>query len=442
MVGSSVEPHWASSTREIIAPLSPASGLPVRYTSGMANAQAAGVVSEIARRREIRDALQWLTREKHWITDVQLQLCRVPSPTFLEQKRAEWIAQQLRDYGWRAHLDAAGNVVATLADESLDPLPYIALTAHLDTVFAPRLKDDIYIDSEGKLRGPGVADNGAGLAALLATARSLSLCGLPEERAANPLLVANVGEEGEGNLSGIRYLCNQSKLAERIAAYIVVDGAHTDHITVRGLGSRRFDLTFTGNGGHSWSDSGIGNPVHALARAVTLFTETPMNGGPRSAINVGVMEGGASVNAIAAQARAKVDIRSESNARIDELVIALHEAAEKAQEFENRRAASGKVMGRLKEIGSRPAAKLPENAAILLYARAVDAHLGIRAHLECSSTDANVPLHLGIPALSIGAGGSGGGAHTPAEWFLPEGRDLGLKRILLLLATLLRFGAA
>ncbi len=412
----------------------------------MANAAAAAAISEIAQRRDVRDALQWLTREKNWITDIQLQLCRVPSPTFLEQKRAEWMADQFREYGWRAHLDPAGNVIATLApDIAGDPgeeLPFIALTAHLDTVFAPRLRDDIYIDSDGKLRGPGVADNGAGLAALLATARALTICGLPEERAANPVLVANVGEEGEGNLSGIRYLCNQSKLAGRIAAYVVVDGAHTDHITVRALGSRRFDLTFTGNGGHSWSDSGIGNPVHALARAITLFTETPMNGGPRSAINVGVMEGGASVNAIAAQARAKVDIRSESNARIDELVLALHEAAERAQDFENGRAASGKVAARLKEIGSRPAARLPENAAILNYARAVDAHLGIRAHLECSSTDANVPLSLGIPALSIGAGGQGGGAHTPGEWFAPEGRDLGLKRILLLLTTLLRFGAA
>ena len=411
----------------------------------MANAVAATAVSEIAQRREIRDALQWLTREKQWITDIQLQLCRVPSPTFLEQKRAEWMAEQFREYGWRAQLDPAGNVVATLAeraDDDADALPFIALTAHLDTVFAPRLRDDIYIDSDGKLRGPGVADNGAGLAALLAMARALSICGLPEERLANPVLVANVGEEGEGNLSGIRYLCNQSKLAGRVAAYVVVDGAHTDHITVRALGSRRFDLTFTGNGGHSWSDSGIGNPVHALARAITLFTETPMNGGPRSAINVGVMEGGASVNAIAAQARAKVDIRSESNARIDELVIALHDAAERAQDFENQRAASGKVAGRLKEIGSRPAARLPENAAILQYARAVDGHLGIRAHLECSSTDANVPLSLGIPALSIGAGGQGGGAHTPAEWFSPEGRDLGLKRILLLLVTLMRYGVA
>jgi acetylornithine deacetylase/succinyl-diaminopimelate desuccinylase-like protein len=408
----------------------------------MANALAAGAVSEIAQRREIRDALQWLTREKHWITDIQLQLCRVPAPTFLEQKRAEWMAEQFREYGWRAHLDPAGNVVATLAEEGDDALPYIALTAHLDTVFAPRLREDIYIDSDGKLRGPGVADNGAGLAALLATARALSICGLPEGRVANPVLVANVGEEGEGNLSGIRYLCNQSKLAKRVAAYVVVDGAHTDHITVRALGSRRFDLTFTGNGGHSWSDSGIGNPVHALARAITFFTETPMNGGPRSAINVGVMEGGASVNAIASQARAKVDIRSESNARIDELVVALHDAAERAQDFENQRAASGKVSGRLKEIGSRPAARLPENAAILQFARSVDGHLGIRAHLECSSTDANVPLSLGIPALSIGAGGQGGGAHTPAEWFSPEGRDLGLKRILLLLITLLRYGAA
>lgn len=396
-------------------------------------------VSEVAQIREISEALQWLTREKQWITEIQLQLCRVPAPTFLEQKRAEWMMDQFHELGWRAQLDGAGNVLASLRNGD-ENRPLVALTAHLDTVFAPRLKDDVYVDSDGKLRGPGVSDNGAGLAALLALARVIAICGLPEDRTADPLLVANVGEEGEGNLSGMRFLCGASKIAGRIQAYVVLDGAHTDHVTARALGSRRFDLTFTGSGGHSWSDYGIGNPVHALARAVTLFTETKLNGGPRCAINVGVLEGGSSVNAIASQARAKVDIRSESNERIEELVQALHTAAERAQESENQRASSGKVVARLKEIGFRPAAQLAENAPILRYIKAVDEHLGIRSTVECSSTDANVPLSLHIPAISIGAGGQGGGAHTHQEWFSPEGRDLGLKRILLLAATLLCFG--
>ncbi len=399
---------------------------------------AAGV-SEICQCRAVRDALQWLTREKHWIAETHLQVCRIPAQTFLEQKRAEWMLQQFLSYGWESRIDRAGNVLAWLKADSERPL--VAVTAHLDTVLAPRLKDDIFVDSGGKLRGPGVSDNGAGLSALLAIARAWQCCGVPEDRLLDLLLVANVGEEGEGNLSGMRYLCHRSPLAPRIRAFLVIDGATTDHITVRGLGSRRFDLTFTGSGGHSWSDYGSGNPVHALARAVTLFSDIRLSGSPRYSINVGVMEGGTSMNSIPAQARAKVDIRSESNEKMEELVRALLDAVERAQDIENQRANAAKVTARVREIGSRPAARLPENAPLLALARAVDAHLGIRAHLECSSTDANMPLSLNIPALSIGAGGQGGGAHTAQEWFNPEGRDLGLKRILLLASMLMRFGA-
>jgi di/tripeptidase len=195
---------------------------------------------------------------------------------------------------------------------------------------------------------------------------------------------------------------------------------------------------FTGPGGHSWSDYGIGNPVHALSRAIAQFSEARLNGPPKSSINVGIIEGGSSVNSIPAQARAKVDIRSESNEKMDELVDALTSAIERALEIENQRATGGKVAVKIREIGSRPAAKLAEQSPILSYLRAVDSHLGIRSHLDCASTDANIPMSLGIPAISIGAGGQGGGAHTAQEWFKPEGRDLGLKRILLTLCLLLR----
>jgi acetylornithine deacetylase/succinyl-diaminopimelate desuccinylase-like protein len=180
--------------------------------------------------------------------------------------------------------------------------------------------------------------------------------------------------------------------------------------------------------------------VHALSRAIAWFADTRLNlnGAPKSSLNVGVIEGGASINAIPPLARAKVDIRSESNEKLDELVGALTAAVERSQEAENQTASGGKVASKLREIGSRPAAVLPEESAILRYVRAVDGHLGIRSHLDCASTDANIPLSLGLPAISIGAGGSGGGAHTLQEWFSPEGRDLGLKRVLLVLALLMR----
>jgi acetylornithine deacetylase/succinyl-diaminopimelate desuccinylase-like protein len=255
------------------------------------------------------------------------------------------------------------------------------------------------------------------------------------------MLAANVAEEGEGNLLGMRHLCKQAGAGRKIEAFLVVDGAGTDHITTRGLGSRRFELTFTGPGGHSWSDYGVGNPLHALCRAVALFSETRLENGPKSAVNVGLIEGGSSVNAIPQSARAKVDIRSENNPRIDELVDMLSAAAERARDIENQRATGGKISMKIREIGYRPPAALPDHAPILQYVRAVDAHLGIRAHLDTSSTDANLPLSLGVPAVSIGAGGVGGGAHTSQEWFRPEGRDLGLKRIFLAALMLMRNGS-
>ena len=399
-----------------------------------ANTASTGIdLGELADHPGVRECLQFFTREKQWINEVHVQLCRVPAPTFLEQERAAWFLEQFRSYGCDAAIDRAGNVVAAFGAP-----PYVALTAHLDTVLAPRNPEDISVDAGGRFHGPGVSDNGAGLAALLAIARACKTAGRLPESEFGLLLVANVGEEGEGNLLGMRHLCGPSPLAKQIGCYVVVDGANTDHITNRALGSRRFEVAFTGPGGHSWSDFGVGNPVHALCRAVALFADTRLDAGPKSSVNVGLIEGGSGVNAIAQAARCKVDIRSESNARMEELADNLASAVERARDLENQRQSCGRVTAKTREIGSRPAAVLPEQSPILRYLRAVDAHLGIRSHLDCSSTDANLPLSMGIPAIAIGAGGQGGGAHTSAEWFSPEGRDLGLKRILLALLLTMR----
>jgi acetylornithine deacetylase/succinyl-diaminopimelate desuccinylase-like protein len=349
------------------------------------------------------------------------------------------MVNQLRSFGWDARVDRGGNVVALWDTNAKGP--FLAVTAHLDTVLAPRQPEEIRVDGDGTYRGPGVADNGAGLSALLALARCLRehpIRGLP---LANVLLVANVGEEGEGNLNGMRYLCQQSSYAERIRTFVVLDGPATDHITAHALASKRFEVSMSGPGGHSWSDFGAANPLHALSRAVTLFLEHPAaqrDGNPRSSFNFGIIEGGSSINAIPTEARAKVDIRSESILRIEELVSALTDTVEAAVQHENQRALSGRVLARLREIGFRPGGRTNDDAAILQCIRAVDSFLGIRSHVDCASTDANIPLSMNLPAISIGAGGQGGGAHTPNEWFRPEGRDLGLRRILLTLLLLLQ----
>jgi acetylornithine deacetylase/succinyl-diaminopimelate desuccinylase-like protein len=329
--------------------------------------------------------------------------------------------------------------LAALEPNPLGPL--VVVTAHLDTVLAPRSASDVAVDRDGDFRGPGVSDNGAGLAALLALAKAIRSVPRPAELWGRLLLIANVGEEGEGNLRGMRHICSQPALLARFRAMLVLDGAALDRITTTALGSRRFEVSITGTGGHSWSDYGTANPVHALTRGIATFVETQPDprGTPRVTVNVGVIEGGSGINAIPATAKAKVDIRSESNDHIEEQVAALKTAVARAEEVENSRSTNNtRVTAKLREIGSRPAAKLPADASLLAALRAVDAHLGIRAKLDCSSTDANIPLSMGMEAVSIGAGGRGGGAHTAGEWYNPDGRDLGLKRILLTAAMMLR----
>lgn len=406
-------------------------------------------IARLASEPALARTLEWFAAEKRWINERHLELCRIAAPTFQEQRRGEWMVAQFKAMGCEARIDKAGNVVAFPKPVPNDG-PLVALTAHLDTVLEPLQPEDIRPGRDGQLQGPGVSDNGAGLAALLAMAQAIRS---NSALLASPLpfvLIANVGEEGEGNLSGMRYICRPSGLGARIASFLVLDGPAIEHITCRALASRRFEVTMTGPGGHSWSDHGVGNPVHALSRVISSFCDNPVaqaHGGPRSSFNFGLIEGGSSVNSIPTMARTKVDLRSENPARLDELAALLTAAVEHALEAENQRAAAvfssllaspGRVAAKIREIGSRPGGQLAEDAAILRHLRAIDGHLGIRAQLDCASTDANVPLSLGVPAVSIGAGGQGGGAHTPAEWFHPDGRDLGLRRIFLALCLLMR----
>jgi tripeptide aminopeptidase len=398
-------------------------------------------VADLAATPKMRACLDWFRRERAWINEQHLKLCRIPAPTFFEQKRAEWMADRFRGLGWDAKLDRAGNVVASLPGRR--DAASVMVTAHLDTVLAPRSDEDIRGASDGRLSGPGVSDNGAGLAALLALAAAWTSAPPLDDPPLTPILVANVGEEGEGNLSGMRYLCRPGN-GGRMRAFLVLDGPNIDHITSQALGSRRFEVAITGPGGHSWRDYGVGNPIHALARAVSTFIdrvpEENHAGGPRSTFNFGLIEGGSSINSIPGEARVKLDLRSESAERVEKMATLLASVVEKAVEIENSRSTGGRVVARVKEIGSRPSGNLPEDAPILEFLRAVDTHLGIRSHLDCSSTDANIPLSLGWPAVSIGTGGHGGGAHTAGEWFQPDGREIGLRRVLLALCLLLTAG--
>ena len=371
--------------------------------------------------------------ELDWVTGQQVAVCRVPAPTFAESARAEHLSRVFAGLGQRPSIDDAGNVVVPFVHSPR--LPYVAVTAHMDTVLAPSAPDEILMEPDGTIKGPGVTDNGTGLAALVALAKLLAnpLVDDPER---NVLLVANVAEEGEGNLRGIRYLVEDSTFSDRIDRYLVLDGASLNHITDAGLGSKRFELVIEGVGGHSWNDFGTPHPVHALARAITLMTRVRLPSQPKTTLSVGVVQGGTSVNSIPTSASAKIDVRSADTSEIQRVQQAIEEAVRKAVAMEDRKATGGRLGCVLREIGNRPAApSLPVNPVTECF-QAIDSHLNIPSMLDCSSTDANIPLAAGIPAARIGCGGRGGNTHAPGEWYDPKGRDLGLRRLLLGLACL------
>ena len=391
-------------------------------------------VRKLADTPAMRRAVRLFHEERKWIDDRHIEICRVPSLTFREHERAEFLQELFADLGVVSNVDEAGNLIAPLVYD--DSLPFVAVSAHLDTTIGPRRPGDVYFEPDGSLKGPGVTDNGAGLAALVALARALRDGPLADPPTRNLLLVANVAEEGEGNLLGMKHLVGRSDWAPRISEYLILDGASTAHITVEALGSRRFEIVLEGKGGHSWNDYGRANPVHAMARAVALLADIELPRAPRATLTVAMMEGGSGVNSIASSARAKVDIRSRSAAGIDLVVQSMEEAVRLAAERENRRSVDRLSGYRIREIGNRPAAARSKENPLAECLLAVDSHLGIRSRLDCASTDANVPLAAGLPAAAIGAGGRGGDAHMLTEWYHPEGRALGLHRILLTLAAL------
>jgi tripeptide aminopeptidase len=401
-------------------------------------------VAHLAEKTELFQAQRWFARERTWINDIHLQLCRVPAPTFFERPRAEWFQRELTNLGWNASLDRAGNVLATFGTRT-EESP-VVVSAHLDTVLSPGRPEDIFYAPDGRLIGPGTADNGSGLTALLALARVMVENSDLHEIAASMLLVANVGEEGEGNLSGMRYLCRHHPQASQFKAFLVLDGPSSEHVTAQALASRRFEISFSGPGGHSWNDYGTPNPVHAISDVITAFvrdadtrlamTDPSAGRRVRCSYNFGIVEGGSSVNSIPANARAKLDLRSEEPALLEELSALLTLCVERGLENGNRSVRNVRLNAKVRELGSRPGGRLPDQSPLLRVIQAVDNYLSIRSRVDCASTDANVPLSMGLPAVSIGAGGQGGGAHTTQEWYSPEGREQGLRRILLIIATL------
>jgi tripeptide aminopeptidase len=389
-------------------------------------------VARLANAPEVRSAFDRFRSQEGQFALWQMEATRIAAPPFAEGARGAWLADRFRDLGLvDVHVDEVGNVFGVRPARGDR---FVALSAHIDTVFPAATPLNIR-QQASRLYGPGVSDNGAGIAAILAVASVLASERM--EHALPIVFIGNVGEEGEGDLRGMRQVFRTPRWRDTIACSVIVDGAGSDTIVAEALGSRRFEVIVRGPGGHSWSDFGAPNPIMALGRAIEIFSQTPVPTSPKTTFNVGVFRGGTSVNSIPESASIRVDLRSTSMAEIDRMERALRAAMEQAVAAENRTAAQRGglrpqvVQSEVIEIGNRPAGELAKDARLLQVIRAVDSNLGNIAQVQRASTDANIPLSLGREAIAIGGGGSGGGAHTLQEWFDCNGRDLGLRRILL-----------
>ena len=387
------------------------------------------VVSEIAADERVARAFRFFEERAEEITEEQAALCAIPSPPFGEEARAEYLAARLRQCGLAgARIDAEGNCVALRRGRAARPLAVVS--AHLDTVFPAGT--NFTVRREGsRLLAPGIADDGCGLAALVALARALAESGIETE--GSLLFVGTVGEEGEGNLRGARHLLTAGEWAGAVDFFLSLDGPGVERITHGAIGSRRYRVRFAGAGGHSWGDFGAANPVHALGRAVARLSAYPAPVRPRTSFNVGRVEGGTGVNVIAAEASMDVDLRSESPEELRRLDAFFRRAAREAAADENaaRRGGTPPVELELKLIGDRPGGRTPPDSPLVLLSQAATRAVGYQPRLDTSSTDSNIAISLGVPAVTLGAGGASGSSHTTEEWYDPRGREHGLKRALL-----------
>jgi acetylornithine deacetylase/succinyl-diaminopimelate desuccinylase-like protein len=400
--------------------------MPVR-SAAPSHAPRQAQVSRLPDNARVRAALDWFTPNISWVNDQQVRITEIPAPPFQEAQRAAAVKELLAETGLPAHIDKTGNVIGEL--RGVNEKEIVVIAAHLDTVFPPGTDVKVHRDAS-HMSAPGISDNGSGLAALLALASAVQFAHLKPQRTV--LFVGDVGEEGEGNLRGMRALVDTYR--GKLKAIVVLDGSGTDHVTTKALASRRLEALITGPGGHSWSDFGMPNPINALVRGSVRFINTKVPASPRTTFNIGQIEGGTSVNSVPYEARLKVDIRSESEDELTRLESALREciAAGVRDEMDSARDRSkGKLEWKVELLGSRPGGELAQDSPLLAALRAADEFVGNQSRIERSSTDANIPLSLGIDAISIGAGGSGGGAHSLQEWYDSAGREAGLKRALL-----------
>ena len=399
-------------------------------TAAAAQERAADLGFALLQTPAVRSAVEFARADEMQAIVDQIRICEVGAPPFQEAKRAQLYAEMFREVGLRnVRIDAEGNVLGERPGVSARP--NLVMSAHLDTVFPPgtnvRVRRQGYI-----LRGPGIGDDCRGLATLIAVARALNAGGVTTPGTIT--FVGTVGEEGLGDLRGVKRLFNET-LKGRIDRFVSIDGDGLG-ITHIAIGSTRFRVTFKGPGGHSFGSFGTVNPIHALGRAVARIGEFQVPSSPRTTFNVGRIGGGTSINAISGEAWMEVDLRSGDASALRALEKQFRQAVQDAVTEENTRWHSQALTVSIDTVGMRPAGRLPATAPIVQAALSVSTALGLPVSFAEGSTDANLPLSLGIPALTIDGGGRGQGAHTDAETFDATDAWKGTQRAVLLSVVL------
>ena len=388
------------------------------------------------------EALEQLRLREPATIEEQIRITEIPAPPFMEDERAAYYLEQLRARGLNdAWIDGEGNAVGrrpgvgnsigNSVGNDAGNRPVLLIGAHLDTVFPPEV--DVSVEfRDGRYYAPGIGDDSRGLAVLLAVIEVLAESGI--ETGADILFTGNVGEEGRGDLRGVKALFRDHP---EIDGFISVDGVRMSRITIGGTGSRRFEFRFSGPGGHSFGAFGLASATHAMGRAIARIAELRTPSYPKTTFTVGTVAGGTSVNSIAADAVFAIDMRSNSPEELARLEAQAREAALAAVAEENARWNNGEISVDFVLIGDRPTGLTPVGSPIVQAAAlAFDANRIPLRELGISSTDSNVPMSLGIPAITMAGGGDGGGAHSPGEWFAPEQSHFGPQTVLLTILAL------
>ena len=365
---------------------------------------------------KLRAALDAVKADNAWTLEQQRTICEIPAPPFKESARGAELKRRFEALGYKnVRIDSVGNVIAERRGTGNGPTVLIA--GHLDTVFPEGT--DVKVKRQGtRMMAPGIGDDCRGLAVVLAVARAFERSGV--QTTGTVYFVGNVGEEGPGDLRGVRHLFGK-EMKGKIDYFISVDGTGLG-TTSRAVGSHRYRVTYKGPGGHSYGAFGIPNPIHALGRAIAGISDIEVPTTPKTTFNVGMISGGTSVNSISASGTMEVDMRSESAQSLDAVDAKIRQVLTSALNAENARwsgprAAEAKISLVIDTIGIRPTGGQSDTAFIVRTALDAARTLGFTSHTNASSTDSNIPISLGIPAITIDGGGSGGGAHSLSEWY-------------------------